>query len=294
MRFAPSRQSGYGRPRGTSEVGGRMGRGRRSVLDDLAVLPWPVGLAVGALGFLSIRYGLPAWFSRQDGPFAQAFAQSNPVAPLAWIVLAAWAIASLVSFLNARRRRRLLDTRTGLDSVAALGWRDFERLVGEAFRRDGYTVEETGLGGADGGIDLVLRKGGRRVLVQCKQWKRDKVPVNVVREMYGLLVAHHADEVRIATVGGFTPDAARFAEGKPISLIDGETLLGMICSAQAAVAASPQRAESAAQVASATTSSAPECPRCGTQMVERKNRQTGSVFWGCPMYPKCRGTIEWK
>lgn len=68
-----------------------------------------------------------------------------------------------------------------LERIAALGWRNFERLVGEAYRRHGYSVEETGLGGADGG----------RVLVQCKQWRRRRVPVNVVREMYGLL-AHHA------------------------------------------------------------------------------------------------------
>jgi restriction system protein len=59
--------------------------------------------------------------------------------------------------------------------------------VGEAFRRQGYTVEETSLGGADGGIDLILRKDGRRTLVQCKQWKRQRVGVNIVREMAGLL-----------------------------------------------------------------------------------------------------------
>lgn len=32
-------------------------------------------------------------------------------------------------------------------------------------------VEETGLRDADGGIDLILRNG-RRILVQCKQWRR--------------------------------------------------------------------------------------------------------------------------
>lgn len=60
-----------------------------------------------------------------------------------------------------------------------------------------------------------------------------KVGASVVREMYGLLAHHGANEVRIATVGGYTPDAARFAQGKPITLIDGETLLEMIREAQA-------------------------------------------------------------
>lgn len=192
---------------------------------------------VGVLGFLAIRYGVPAWFSGQGGAFAQAFAQSNSLASLAWIFLAACTMASFFSFLGSRRKQRLLDTRTGLDSIAALGWRDFEQLVGEAFRRQGYAVEENGLGGADGGIDLILRRDGKRVLVQCKQWRRQKVPVNVAREMYGLLAHHGADEVCIATLGGFTPDAARFVVDKPIELIDGPTLLEMIRGVQQATEA---------------------------------------------------------
>lgn len=34
----------------------------------------------------------------------------------------------------------------------------------------------------------------------------------------------------------------------------------------------------------------PPCPRCGTRMVERVNGATGLAFWGCPSYPRCRGT----
>lgn len=276
-----------------------MGRRRRGLLDDLVILPWPVGLAVGVLGFVVVRYGIPAWFSRQGGPLAQGFAQAIPFPILAWAVLAVCALAALVSFLGARRKRRLLDTRTGLDSIAALGWRDFERLVGEAFRRQGYAVEETGLGGADGGVDLILRHNGKRTLVQCKQWRREKVPVNVVREMYGLLRHHGADEGRIAALGGFTPDAARFAEGKPIELIDGPFLLTMIRSVKPiprsadapTTSAPPHRTEPLFDSATATAAkSVPACPRCGTAMIQRSNRRTDSTFWGCSAFPTCRGT----
>lgn len=267
-----------------------MGRGRKGLLDNLASLPWPVGLVAGAFVFLLFRHLIPAWLYAQDGPLTQAFAQTNPFTSLAWIFFALCTMASLVSFLRAQRNRQLLDTRTGLESIAALGWRDFERLVGEAFRRHGYVVEETGLGGADGGIDLILRRNGKRTLVQCKQWRQQKVPVNVVREMYGLLAHHGADEVRIATIGGFTPDAAKFAEGKPIALIDGAALLGMIRGVQ--VGDVPFRHQPVGTVSNeveVTTSSVPECPRCGAEMVKRKNRQSGSVFWGCSVYPMCRG-----
>ncbi len=42
---------------------------------------------------------------------------------------------------------------------------------------------------------------------------------------------------------------------------------------------------------------APECPRCGKPMVQRKDRKgphTGQVFWGCSAYPKCTGTREFE
>ncbi|MBO9717595.1 MAG: restriction endonuclease [Pseudoxanthomonas sp.] len=268
-----------------------MGRGRRGLLDELSVLPWPVGAAVGVIGYFGIRYGIPALFATQAGPLARAFTGGMFV-PLAWLFLGMCLVAATVSFFNARHRRRLLDTRTGLESIAAVGWRDFERLVGEAFRRQGYAVEETGLGGADGGIDLVLRRDGRRILVQCKQWRRTDVPVNVVREMYGLLAHHKADAVKIAALGGFTRDAARFAAGKPIELIHGSVLLAMVRSVQAsgATTGTPARVEPAFRNAEPRARATPACPRCGESMVERTNRQTGSAFWGCSAFPRCRGT----
>jgi len=281
------------------ERGIRMGRGRHRFFDDLSKLPWPAALVVGVIGYAAIRYGVPAFFSRQDGPFAQGLATASvSLAPLAWMFLALCCVCALIAYANARRRCRLLDTRTGLDSLAAPGWHNFERLVGEAFRRQGYAIEETGLGGADGGIDLVLRKGGQRTLVQCKQWRRRQVPVNVVREMYGLLAHHGAHAVRIATVGGFTKDAARFAAGKPIELIDGPTLLAMIREVQAIQARPPpitaqppaQRVEPACAPSTPGAAATPACPRCNAAMVERSNSRSGSTFWGCPAYPACRGT----
>ncbi len=35
---------------------------------------------------------------------------------------------------------------------------------------------------------------------------------------------------------------------------------------------------------------APACPRCGEPMVLRTGRKDNTQFWGCPGYPKCRGT----
>lgn len=53
-------------------------------------------------------------------------------------------IFAVISALNRAHRRRLFDRQTDIDTIRELSWQDFELLVGEAYRRQGYTVEETG------------------------------------------------------------------------------------------------------------------------------------------------------
>lgn len=266
----------------------------------MATLPWPVGFVMGIAAYLVVRYGVGWWFSHQGGILSQGFAQqsSGMFAPLAWTLLGVCWLAALFSYLGARSRRRFLETRTSLESLAAGGWRQFEQLVGEAFRRQGYSVEETGLGGADGGIDLILRKDGRRTLVQCKQWKRQQVGVSVVREMYGLLAHHQAHSVKIACIGTYTKDAERFAEGKPIELIGGEQLLEMIRAVQQQAKAQPtpaathvERVFASIESTGSATIAISSCPDCGSALVQRKNRRTSEHFLGCSQFPKCRGNV---
>ncbi len=262
-------------------------------MDIVAALPWPVGIVLGIVAFLCIRYGIGAYLSsaptgvfRQIGP-----SLSKALAPFSWLALIACWIAAGYSFLKVGHRKKLLETQTGLDSIAAMDWRDFERLVGEAFRRRGYAVEETGLGGADGGIDLILRKDRRTELVQCKQWRSRQVKASVVREMWGLVSHHKADGVKIVCVGDFTRDAREFAKDKAIELITGASLLEMIRGVQSA----PERPRTAQPESVPTTTpvqSTPPCPRCGGTMLRRINKTTKAAFWGCAGFPKCRGTYE--
>jgi restriction system protein len=270
-----------------------VGRRNESGMDIVAALPWPVGLVLGIVAFLGIRYGIPAYFSsvptgmfRQLGP-----ALSKSLPPFAWFALIACWIPAGYSFLKAQHRKKLLETQTGVDSIAAMDWRDFERLVGEAFRRRGYAVEETGLGGADGGIDLILRKNGRTELVQCKQWRSRQVKAGVVREMWGLVSHHKADGVKIVCVGEFTRDAKEFAEGKPIELITGAGLLELIQKVQA-MPERPRSVQPAPAKVATPAQSAPLCPKCGGTMLRRVNKTTKAPFWGCASFPKCRGTLE--
>ena len=75
---------------------------RKGLLDELAALPWPVPAVLGVAA---------SYFVRHVGGFLP------PLAPAC--LLSCWA-AAFVSFLNARRRRVLLERQTGLDSIAAI------------------------------------------------------------------------------------------------------------------------------------------------------------------------------
>jgi restriction system protein len=280
-----------------------MARRRESGFDLLVKLPWPVGIVAGVLGYVVFRYGIGWYFGSSQTILRGLGSQTEAVfAPLAWVVLIACWVAAVLSFMISRKRARLLETQTGLESLKAMTWREFETLVGEAFRRQGHAVEETGGGGKDGGIDLILRKSGRMELVQCKQWKSQQVGAPVVREMGGLVAHHKADAVKIVCVGRFTSDAAAFAEGKAIELIGGERLLELVRSVQGTqptpdpaapvrgAAAKSMPTPDAAPSTPEKVATDPACPRCNSAMFQRFNRQTNQMFWGCIHYPRCKGT----
>lgn len=252
--------------------GNQVARRKTSLLDEIASLPWYAGVALGLIAFVFLR------------------SFGGVLAPLSWMLLAGCWIAAGVSFRNSRKRKQLLERQTGLDSLARMHWREFEMLVGEAFRRRGYLVEETGLGGKDGGIDLIVSKNGRREIVQCKQWRNRIVRASTVREMWGLADHHRADAAHIVCIGDFTADASEFARGKPIELITGKRLLELVQEVQSSSTAHSAEDPTGKPTPHDPVSDVPACPACASVMVQRHNRHTGEPFWGCPSYPRCRGT----
>lgn len=112
----------------------------------------------------------------------------------------------------------------GLSAISGMTWQEFEQLCEGYFIAKGYRVEMCGQGGADGGRDLILRKSGKRILVQCKHW-RSRVGVAVVREMFGVMHAEHFDQVIIVGTSGFTRDAWTWSKGKSIRLMDANGLI---------------------------------------------------------------------
>jgi restriction system protein len=99
----------------------------------------------------------------------------------------------------------------------------FERFVGQHFTKMGYKVENTRASG-DEGIDLILRRGRRMAVVQCKRYG-GTVGQPVVRDLYGVMVHTGADEAYLVTTGTVSRAAVDWANGKPIHLVDGHRLV---------------------------------------------------------------------
>lgn len=219
-----------------------MGRKKKStagedIVELVALMPWWAGVAAAFASYLLMRHlaqGSPS-------PVAVGASQIGPAISSAIIVSLAKAgqyllpllclAGSGLSWYRRRTRHALLEQaadRTAVAPFADLTWQQFEQLVGEAYRRDGFEVEETGGGGADGGVDLVLRRDGERHLVQCKQWRAWKVGVATVRELYGVMAAKGAASGSVVTSGRFTDEAKAFANGRNIRLVDGALLKKII------------------------------------------------------------------
>lgn len=266
-----------------------MPRRKSGIFNDVASLPWPAGIIAGLLVFLAVRYGVP-WVLGQSGrTIGQAFADDRLGESLSWLawalLLVCW-LAAAASYFGRIQRTRLYDAQAASPRLTALSWRQFELLVGEWFRRQGYVVEETGGGGSDGGVDLVVRKDGRRELVQCKHWKRRNVDVATAREMWGLLQHHNADGVWIVCGGRFTADAASFATGKPIRLVAGRDLESALVRTLPDTPSEPEGRKEPVEGIDT------RCRRCGSSMTRRQNRKTGEAFLGCPAFPRCRETVH--
>ena len=89
-----------------------------------------------------------------------------------------------------------------------MAWKDFfELLVGEIFSNAGLFGCWKQGGGADGGIDLILKKTTNCFLCNAKQWRAYKVSVNVVRELLGVMVTQGAAGGFVVTSGVFTAEA---------------------------------------------------------------------------------------
>ena len=177
---------------------------------------------------------------------------------------------------KARRGAEIARRNKLVDRWMSLGGLEFEREMAAFCKTLGYTVQLTPISG-DKGIDLILRKDGKTTIVQCKAHKRAVGPT-IVEETLNAMIAFGADNAVLASTGGFTQGAEDFAIDERITLLSARELVRL--------------AEDFDGGTIDTVKRSPICPKpgCSRRMVLRTSYR--GDFWGCPNYPRCRGTID--
>ncbi|OQW79346.1 MAG: restriction endonuclease [Proteobacteria bacterium ST_bin14] len=134
-------------------------------------------------------------------------------------------------FITAREVGSGMDEGTNLASIS---WDDFEHLVRELFEREfasrGGEVKVT-QSSSDGGVDAVAFDPdpitGGKIVIQAKRYTRT-VGVSAVRDLYGTVMNEGASRGILVTTADYGPDAYSFANGKPLTLMNGANLLHMM------------------------------------------------------------------
>ncbi|SFF83772.1 restriction endonuclease [Neptunomonas qingdaonensis] len=290
-----------------------MSRKRRSspledLMDIASTLPYWVSLILAVISYFVLHH----FASQAPTPEMQAgsYVPQNMtrimfqpfLMAMQYLVPFVFCLGAAISAIKAFKGRRLAEKYVSTDSkqtvttnpqnrgkpTDAMNWQQFELLVGQAFRLQGYRVIDGGEVGADGGVDVYLKKDGETFFVQCKHWKAKSVGVSVIRELYGVIAAAGVKGGFVVTSGYFTAEAITFSKGKKLGLIDGPKLKKMILAAKKAT---PESALEEPE----TTPETPVCPACASSMVKRKARKganAGNEFWGCSQFPKCRGITQ--
>ena len=183
----------------------------------------------------------------------------------------------LNTIIKNRKQKEWFSEKKKIKELQNLSPAEFETYIAELFNEMGYVSVVTG-GSGDGGIDVEAKKDGKTHYVQCKKFITSKVPVGAVRDFYGA-ISDKADGGKgyFITTNVFTLDAEKFAEDKPIELVDRFKLMEYMKLANKDV---PNAEEKSLNETI--------CPECKGALVERKGKY--GAFMGCSNYPKCKYT----
>ena len=119
-------------------------------------------------------------------------------------------------------------------NIAEMDWEDFEHLVRQIFEWEfadkGGEVNVT-QSSRDGGVDAIVYdldpiRGGK-IIIQAKRYT-NTVPVSAVRDLYGTIINEGANKGILITTSDYGPDSYKFAQGKPITLLNGAHLLYLL------------------------------------------------------------------
>jgi restriction system protein len=136
-----------------------------------------------------------------------------------WVLLGAVFVVRALLVLREWVRLR----RSGIAEIDRMDGRTFERCLAMLFRRLGYHVEHVGRRG-DYGADLVVRRDGKRVVVQAKRWTKN-VGIKAVQEANAAPALYGCSGAMVVTNRHFTAAAKKLARANGVVLWDRDRLV---------------------------------------------------------------------
>lgn len=167
----------------------------------------------GLMGLLVLGVGLGIWHLTNNLIVAAMAAGC--------VVGLCFAVAMLLHMKKVERLKR-----SGIVDIDQMDGRQFEKYLGHLFRMHGYVAEVTQSSG-DYGADLVITKGGRRIVVQAKRYKNN-VGLKAVQEIYAAMNHYNAAEAWVVTNSDYTEQAYNLARSNGVTLINRNQLIEMI------------------------------------------------------------------
>jgi restriction system protein len=240
-----------------------------------------VSAGVLAAGCGGLAYALPVFDVNDrwlhDAPWRQV---------LLWVGSVTCLLAAL-GVLVAHRWRTSVLGHDNLETIRWLSTREFNQLVEDGFRRQGYLVQSSERSFAGSGIDLILRKAHRHILVLCRREIDPARQLAAVQELHAATATLHGCSGLMITSETVSADVKRFAAEHAIAVIEGQGLLKLVQRARGDRISAPARKE---PHFSTPLTALPACPQCGGPMIPDLETRvaTGENAWRCVRGPDCR------
>jgi restriction system protein len=124
---------------------------------------------------------------------------------LTLIIVASMMILIIVGvvFKSKREKERLRNS--GIEDIDGMEGIQFEHYLKELYQSRGYAAEVTSASG-DYGADLLLKKDGKKIVVQAKRYAKD-VGIKAVQEVMGAKSYYQAEEAWVVSNSYFTKAA---------------------------------------------------------------------------------------
>jgi len=198
-------------------------------------------------------------------------------------------IVSLIWRSIRKKKASPVKGRKSSSDLQGVAWKEFRDYIICLFEKLGYSLDgDDGLN--DKRADLKLKNNTGTSLVCCKKYYVRKIPVSMVFEFYTSMINEPSiEQGYFITTGIFTQEAKKFAEGKPLVLIDGERLMDFV-----RIVESIGATEERLSIQSNLNKTDHTCPMCGAHMLLRtvkSGSNTLTQFWGCSAYPACKGPL---